>query len=188
MPAVEDTDSSPRRRLRDRKSRQGKTGKNSQSPRATAAAPKRPRPKSPPNRVNPGWVHDLAGGVGLKLLEAVAQRNGVDLNIGDVDVRNLTPAVMQADEGPQPKEIASRLAAHLGHRIPGIRKLEKRMEGQDKTSGVLSDLGVLLGQLYYRNKDEIDTIISSIISGKLQKKRTSNSTQSADHQDFGPVG
>lgn len=95
---------------------------------------------------------------------------------------------MQAEDGPQPKEVASRLAAHLGHRIPGIRKLEKRMEGQDKSSGILSDLGALLGQLYYRNKEEIDTLISGVISGKLSK-RTSNGTRpGGSHQDFGPVG
>jgi hypothetical protein len=121
-------------------------------------------------------------------LQAVAERNGLTLSIGDVELENLTPEVMQED-GPQPKDVASRLAAHIGHRVPGVRKLEKRLEGQDKTSGIASDIGVLIGQLYRRNKTEIDGLISKAISQRFSsQKRTSNSTPSGPRIDFGPVG
>jgi polyribonucleotide nucleotidyltransferase len=123
-------------------------------------------------------------------LQALAERNGITLSIGDVELETLTPEIMKQD-GPQPKEVAARIAAHLGHRIPGVRKIEKRIEGQDKTSGILSDLGALVGQLYYRNKSEIDDIISQAISSKFSshKKRTSNSTSpTGPRVDFGEVG
>jgi hypothetical protein len=124
-------------------------------------------------------------------LQAVAERNGLTLDVGDVD-DDLVPEVMQVEDGPQPKVIAARLAAHLGHRIPGLRKLEKRAEGKDKASGVLSDMGVLLGQLYYRNKDEIHSILGDLISGKLttqkRSKGSNGQVQPGDRVDFGAVG
>lgn len=115
------------------------------------------------------------------------ERNGLTLNIGDADPSDITPEILQPEDGPQPKVIAGRLAAHLGHRIPGIRRLEKRLEGQDKSSGILSDMGALIGQLYYRNKDEINEIVATALAGKLTSKKQRTSKPET-RIDFGEVG
>jgi stage V sporulation protein SpoVS len=121
-------------------------------------------------------------------MQAVVERNGHTLNIGDADPADITPDVLQVEDGPQPKVIAGRIAAHLGHRIPGVRKLEKRLEGQDKSSGILSDMGALIGQLYYRNKAEIDEIIATALAGKLTSTKKRTTTPPEARIDFGEVG
>jgi hypothetical protein len=117
-------------------------------------------------------VHEAIAGVGLKLLQALAEKNGVKLSVGDIEAQDLIP-VMGDNEGPQPKDAAARLVAHIGHRIPGAKKLEKRLEGKELKAGVLSDLASLGAQLYARNKSSIDDLAETVLSeqvGKLTNK------------------
>lgn len=133
----------------------------------------------------------MFGLIGLKVVQAVAERNGVKLDIGDdKEFEDLESIIAVDGDGPDPQEIAARMAAHLGHRIPGVRKIEKRLEGRDKTSGIWSDAGILIGQLYVRNKSTINKLASEMLSGKLPNKRRPGSP-GADQPttiDFGKVG
>jgi hypothetical protein len=129
--------------------------------------------------------------VGLKVVQAIAERNGIELNIGDdKEFEDLESIMAPEGEGPDPQEIAARMAAHLGHRIPGVRKIEKRLEGRDKTSGIWSDAGILIGQLYIRNKSAINKLASEMLSGKLPNKRRpiNADVDLSTAVDFGVVG
>lgn len=125
-------------------------------------------------------------------MQAVAERNGIVLDIGDdKEFEDLESIIAPDSEGgPDPQEIAARMAAHLGHRIPGVRRIEKRFEGRDKTSGIWSDAGILVGQLYVRNKGAINRLASEMLSGKLpHKQRPINSdVPQSTAIDFGVVG
>lgn len=138
--------------------------------------------------MEPGWVHEAIAGVGLKLLQAIAEKNGVPLSVGDIEAQDLIPA-MGDSEGPQPKDVAARLVAHIGHRIPGAKKLEKRLEGKELKAGILSDLASLGAQLYARNKASIDALAEAALSeqvGKLTNK-LSQADGSGVVLDFGEV-
>lgn len=124
-------------------------------------------------------------------MQAVAERNGIELDIGDdKEFEDLESIVAVDGDGPEPQEIAARMAAHIGHRIPGVRKIEKRLEGRDKTSGIWSDAGVLIGQLYVRNKSTINKLASEMLSGKLPNKHRSAQSNGnpSNTIDFGMVG
>lgn len=141
--------------------------------------------------MEPGWVHEAIAAVGLKVLQALAEKNGVKLSVGDITAEDVIPA-MGDSEGPQPKDVAARLVAHVGHRIPGAKRLEKRLEGKELKAGILSDLAALGAQLYARNKDQIDTFADSVLSeqvGKLTSKLSppSDGDDSVVHVDFGEV-
>lgn len=125
--------------------------------------------------------------MGLKVVQVVAEKHGLKLSVGDLDAEEIIP-VMAENEGPQPKEVASRIAAHIGHRIPGVKKLEKRFEGRDKTSGILSDVGILLGQLYVRNKPLIEEIVTEILRDSITLRKTAGTPHGTpEHIDFGTV-
>ena len=135
-------------------------------------------------------MHELAGVVGLKIVQAIAERNGIDLDIGDErDFEDLESIITVDGEGPDPQEIAARMVAHIGHRIPGVKRIEKRLEGRDKTSGMWSDAGILIGQLYIRNKKTINKLASDILSGKMpNRKAPINGDAQNGTIDFGLVG
>jgi hypothetical protein len=90
----------------------------------------------------------------LKGAEAAAKKHGINIDVGDVKtVKEYTQAATDSEDIPQPIEVASRVIAHLFHRIPGIKKLGKRAEGKDKKAGILSDTLALVAQLMARNED-----------------------------------
>lgn len=128
----------------------------------------------PPQSVEPGWVHELIAGIGLKVAQAVAERNGIKLNVGEVDTEDLTPSVIQGEDGPQPIEVASRVVAHVAHRVPGVRRIEKKLEGKEKRSGILSDMGALAVQLYAKNQETVDDfaekVLGQAMSGLLKPR------------------
>jgi hypothetical protein len=135
-------------------------------------------------------VHEAIAGVGLKLLQALAEKNGVQLSIGDIQAEDLIPVMGDAD-GPQPKDVAARLVAHIGHRIPGAKRLEKRLEGKELKAGILSDLASLGAQLYARNKGAIDDLAETVLSDQVGKftNKLSQSQVGGDGVviDFGEV-
>lgn len=104
--------------------------------------------------------------MGLKALQAAAERKGVEFKVGEVDADNLTPSVISDDsEGRQPVEIGARVVAHVAYRIPGVRKLTRKFEGDDKRSGIGSDVSALIVNLYERNEDLFNTLIATGLQG-----------------------
>lgn len=101
------------------------------------------------------------------MLEAIAERNGVQISVGDIETDDITPS-FGASDGPQPLDVGARVVAHVMHRIPGVKKLEKRLEGKDKKSGMGSDLATLFGQLYVRNKAEIDRLAGNVVNSTIK--------------------
>lgn len=77
-------------------------------------------------------------------------------------------AVLTDDTGPADK--LARVLAHIGHRLPLVNRIEKRLEGQDKTAGLGSDLAALTVDLFKRNEEVIVKTASSIIDQKRAAK------------------
>lgn len=74
------------------------------------------------------------------------------------------------ENGPEPRDILARIFAHMGHRIPGVKRIEKRLEGQDKRSGIGSDLLAFAAQVYRRNEKALQQIALEG-AGQIQANR-----------------
>lgn len=109
----------------------------------------RKRTSTPPNRVDPGWLHEALAAVSLQALRNAT--NG-QLDVGEV-ADDFAKRIPGAEDGPEPAVLLSRLYAHMGHRLPLVKRIEKRLEGREKTSGIGSDVLALVAQLYLRNRD-----------------------------------
>lgn len=137
-------------------------------------------------------MHEVLGIIGLKVIEAIAAKNGLTLDLVDEDMDDLIPVASGGEDGPDPKEVMARLVAHLGHRIPGVKKIEKRLEGRDKTSGLWSDGAALGAIIYARNSEAIETLIKNTLTGANRpdrNKRPINGDVPIDTTvDFGVVG
>lgn len=105
-------------------------------------------------------------------MQSLAERNGIPLSVGELesDSDTVTPTFATEDEGPQPVDVAARVIAHLTHRIPGLRKIGKKVEGQDKRSGVLSDAAALGATLYARNERVFKSAIRQWVAATLAKR------------------
>lgn len=137
---VQPTDDEPRRRR----------ASEPRKPRATGAGQAKRKPPSPPNRVDPGWVHKTAAAL---ILRALADHGG---DVGTVDEEFLQN-VPGMEDGPEPAVLLARVIAHIAHRIPGLRRIERRLEGTEGKAGFGSDVFALALQLYFRNRDIIAT-------------------------------
>lgn len=90
------------------------------------------------------------------------------MSFGDTTVD--ADAVQVDEDGREPVELLSRLYAHIGHRIPLINRVEKRFEGQDKTSGMASDLFAFLVQVGKRNKPALEYAFNAFLEAKAMEK------------------
>lgn len=62
-------------------------------------------------------------------------------------------------EGAEPRDLLARIFAHMGHRLPLIKRFEKRLEGQDAKAGLGSDLLALVAQVYQRNEETLQGVV-----------------------------
>lgn len=106
------------------------------------------RKVSPPNKVEPSWVHDLLAGVTLRALESA------EIDAGELD-DDLIRRIPGQEDSVEPAELLARVYAHIMWRIPGIRSVAKRLEGNDARAGFLTDLTALALALWLRNRDLI---------------------------------
>lgn len=138
------------------------------SPRSKPS-PSKARKKNPPNTVRPGWIHQTFAVATLRVIQGQARRRlGTDLDVGDVASYEAPEAVRVAEgEGRQPVELLSRLYAHTFYRIPGVRKIEKRLEGEAASSGIASDFMAFAVQIARRNKDIISRAIEEIVMKEM---------------------
>jgi hypothetical protein len=141
----------------------------------------------------------LVAAVTLKGVEAVAKRHGVEIDVGQVKtVKEYTQTISESDDdGPQPIDVASRVVAHLFHRIPGIKKIGKRAEGKERKAGIVSDTLALVAQLAARNEQLIvekgaetaEAVGGEILGNVLQglSVKPNGVVTDADQTDFGVV-
>lgn len=142
------------RRGTDKESKSKERKSTSKTGRSKPGRP--PKPPKPPVRIEPGPFHELLAALGLKAVEAAAEKRGLKLDLGDTKkVDDYIRETAQSEDGPQPVEIASRVIAHVMHRLPGSRTVAKKLEGTDKKSGLFSDLGILAYSLILRNEDTL---------------------------------
>lgn len=125
---------------------QEKTKKKTTKNRSTS------RKKAAPVAVEPGWIHYQ---IAARILRKFQDKFGTELDVGlpEPEIEEST-----TEEQREPLEIAARIVAHMMHRIPFLRNVGKRMEGKEKRSGVLSDIGALVWQLYVRNEEVIPQV------------------------------
>lgn len=74
----------------------------------------------------------------------------------------------------EPLELLSRIIAHLGHRIPGLKKIERRLEGNARSSGLASDLSAFLINLYTKNEQVFNAAKENIRQQQEQKRAYQN--------------
>lgn len=91
-----------------------------------------------------------------------------DLDFGNTEIDE-SAIIEEVEDGREPVELLARIFAHIGHRVPGVKRVEKKLEGQDKSSGFFSDLLALVTQLYRRNET---TIQAAVTAGVEQYKVT----------------
>lgn len=132
----------------------------------------------------------------LKGAEALAKKHGIDLNVGEVKQVDDILAAGSPDnsEGPQPIDVASRVVAHLGHRLPLSKRITKKFEGKDSKSGIMSDFAALFAQLAARNEQlivdkggEVLSDLPSILKGVSKPPVSSVVTETETVVDFGPT-
>lgn len=160
--------------------------------------PKTRTPK-PPVAVNPGWTHKAIARAALRAFQDKAQETlGASVDVGELPPLRETDPEHPEATGEEPLELAARIVAHLANRIPGLKRIEKRLEGQERKAGPFSDLLALLTQLYLRNKDQINAagvaaIRQALEQGKERaaqekaKRDIARQTQAVIRQQMGVV-
>lgn len=95
----------------------------------------------------------MVAALGLKAVEALAEKHGVKLDMGTV--KPVSEYVSGPSEGPtpEPMDVAPRVVAHIAHRIPGLRKLGKMSEDKGNKTGIVTDILTLAAQLLERNEE-----------------------------------
>lgn len=119
--------------------------------------------------MEPGWIHHGLAQLTLRVLSATAEeKTGRPLDVGEAS----GPAVDAVPhEGVEPAELLARVYAHAGRRVPFADKVAKRFEGQDKRSGVGSDLLALAAQLYRRNESLIRETVQATALTTLRARK-----------------
>lgn len=80
----------------------------------------------------------------------------------------------EAEDGREPVELLARIIAHIFHRIPGVKKVEKRLEGTDARSGLASDFAALVSQLASRNEEVVVGVGEQVVKDIIKKKPSAN--------------
>lgn len=145
--------------------------------RTRSTSSRRPRTTTPkpPNSVRPGWVHEALAKVTLALIE---KRAPMPVDVGTVE-QAIPDAISTEENGTEPVDLLARVYAHAAHRVPGVKRVEKKLEGKDFTSGFLSDLSALLVQLYRRNQPAIDGLMTEAANSALSKREASKASTAA---------
>lgn len=113
-------------------------------------------------------MHDAAAAAILKALE------NRRMDVGAV-ADDFLRSIPGQDDSPEPAVLLSRILAHIGHRIPGFRRIEKRLEGREARAGLGSDVIALALQLYFRNRDLIAATVTA-----YRAERVAENTAKAD--------
>lgn len=128
-------------------------------------------------------VHEqIAAGL-LKGVQARAADRGVTLDIGEIP--NAAPASESGDNDPyRLHRVTAHAIARVGDRFTVIRKISRHFEGQDKRSGLLSDIAAAAWELYKRNPETLQSLGRSL-AGDIQKRQAERSANGKPNQHGG---
>lgn len=102
------------------------------------------------------------------MLQALDRRR---VDVGELSA-DFTSSIPGSEESPEPAVLLARIFAHIGHRLPLIQRIEKRLEGRDRKAGLGSDLSALAVQLYLRNRDLIARFVVDYMASQRDAKAT----------------
>lgn len=86
-----------------------------------------------------------------------AREAGVELDIGELPTSN-GRAVSEGEDPERLARIVAHLVARVGDRFTIVRRISRHLEGEDKRSGLLSDLSAACIELYKRNPDVVEQL------------------------------
>jgi hypothetical protein len=78
--------------------------------------------------------------------------------------------VIGAEDSPEPAVLLARIYAHVMYRIPVVRSVAKRLEGQERKAGLGSDAAALVVQLYLRNREQFATFRAEAARSMAEKR------------------
>jgi hypothetical protein len=141
----------------------------------TSATPKS-RTKAPPTNVNPGWIHEaLAAKILSGIQKRISNETGRPFDIGEVPDSGSLAKEGGIIDDREPVELLSRVLAHAFYRIPGLRNIEKKLEGNASNTGIGSDIAAFFTQLYTRNEETFDNVRNSVIQqARASREASSN--------------
>lgn len=109
-----------------------------------------------PARVEPGWVHQEIANAILRWIQqsftVTVDEQEVPFDVGALAEPDEAKDEAGTVENREPSELLARVIAHLFYRTPGLRNVEKRLEGREAKSGILSDLLAFFAQVARNNK------------------------------------
>lgn len=112
---------------------------------------------SPTRSIEPGIVHyKIAEGI-LRGVRDRAEQAGINLDVGEFPDADADAAISESDPARLVRTTAHAVA-RIGDRFTLVRKLSRHMEGQDKRSGIFSDLFAVLTELYRRNPEAFEQL------------------------------
>lgn len=143
------------------------------------------RPSSPPNRVDPGWLHEALAGFTLRAMRDHAEGK---LDVGALADDYAARIPGAGEDDPEPAVLLARIYAHIGHRLPLVKRLEKRLEGREKSAGIGSDIAALCAQLYLRNRDLFGEASKLFVQAAIEKRRAAHAADDTPPPDFSGSG
>lgn len=128
--------------------------------------------------MDPGWLHDALAEATVVALKSRLPKLDVGATPDDpVDAIIGEPGA--DDDGREPVEILSRVYAHIGYRLPFVKRIEKRLEGQDKSSGIASDILALGAQIVRRNKPIFKALLADLVQQQREARLRKETAKAA---------
>jgi hypothetical protein len=115
-------------------------------------------------------VHEAIAAFLLDALRSrTAQRIGTPLDVGTLEDADKGLVTNNDSTGREPVELLARILAHVGHRIPFFSKVEKRLEGKEAKSGLMSDVVAFVMQLWSRNRELAPVVTAAAAAARAKK-------------------
>lgn len=104
-------------------------------------------------------------------------RAGLVLNVGAMPPTDETADPLDPAE---PAARLSRILAHTLRRVPGVRRVEAKLEGKDARSGLMADVASLGARLYTLNEPVIKAAFRAAREERRQQNPPSAETAAAN--------
>lgn len=105
------------------------------------------------------------------MVKSKAAAAGIDLDIGEFPQYG-PDSESVVNDPERPVKLVARIVARTADRIAPLKKLSRHLEGTETKAGLLSDLTAAAFDLYGRNSDEVERLVSEYIRN-VQRKTAS---------------